>query len=72
MTDKPDDDYQDASDAWVSVGKYTHHACCDCGLVHRLRYRWAKDGPQERWTMSEKLTRRQRRKLGVKVTREKS
>lgn len=69
MTDKPDDDYQDASDEWVRLGKYTHHACCDCGLVHRLRYRWGSEGPEERWTMSEKLTRKQRRKLGVRVTR---
>jgi hypothetical protein len=66
---QPEDEYFDASDEWVRVGKYTHHACCECGLVHRLRYRWGKDGPEERWTMSDKLTRRQRKKMKVKVAR---
>jgi hypothetical protein len=46
---------------WVKSGDYTHHECCDCGLVHIVRYK-LKDGELwEQWTTDRPQTRKARR-----------
>jgi hypothetical protein len=64
-----DDDYLDATDIWVNVGDFSHFGCCECGFVHRIRYRWRNGRLQERWTYDAKETSRRRRKYEIKVTR---
>jgi hypothetical protein len=66
---KPKDDYFDASDVWVNVGDFDRFGCCDCGMVHALRYRWRNGRLQERWTYDAQETGKRRRKYKVKVTR---
>lgn len=65
---KPDE-YLNATDIWVNVGDFSHFACCECGFVHSLKYRWRNGRLQERWTYDPKETRAQRRWLKVKVVR---
>lgn len=37
---------------WVPVGRYELHECCDCGLVHKVDFRYNRRIKrfEERWT----------------------
>ena len=56
--------------SWYRIRGYTHHECCDCGLVHREEYRMNDGHVEWRASRDEKLTAARRKKLGIKVTRE--
>jgi len=57
---------------WVKVNNVGYMTCCDCGLVHRIKFKVStKDGkPEELWLRfwrNEKLTKKERRKLTDKL-----
>jgi hypothetical protein len=37
------------------------HECCDCGLTHRIEYKYEQGAVWERWTIDEKETQRSRK-----------
>ncbi len=39
---------------WVQSGLFTHHECCDCGLVHQVSYKLVDGQLWERWTREPK------------------
>lgn len=54
---------------WYRVRGYTHTECCDCALVHKEEYR-LNDGHLEwRATRDDRVTRKRRKELGIKVQR---
>lgn len=51
------------------LDKFEKHECCHCSLVHDVEYVVEKGRIFTRWKINAKETARQRRKLGIKVTR---
>jgi len=41
---------------WYKVGRFTHHACCDCGLIHEVKYKWEDGQLWESWNREPKKT----------------
>lgn len=58
-------------DVWY-LDKFSQHECCHCSLVHDIEYAVEKGRIFTRWTQNAKETAKQRKKLGIKVTRAKS
>lgn len=48
---------------WYAVGHHDLHECCDCGLVHRVTYRFERGRLLERWQRDPKATARARRAI---------
>ena len=47
----------------MESGRFTHHECCDCGLVHRVDFKLSDTGKlMERWYRDAKETRKARSK----------
>ena len=46
---------------WEPVEDFDHQ-CCDCGLVHRVIYRWKNDKLEVRWKRLKGETARERKK----------
>lgn len=62
MPKKTDDHTYDVKNGeWLDVGKYTLHECCDCSLIHRVRYRLHEGKVQESWRRDDRATARARR-----------
>lgn len=62
---------------WLNVHKEHFIACCDCGLVHRFKYRYRKvigsktKILQVQVFRENRRTGQKRRAMGVKITRSK-
>lgn len=48
---------------WVKSGDYTHHECCDCGLVHKYEYKLVDGVLYERWIRDPRETRKARKEM---------
>jgi hypothetical protein len=51
--------------AWYRMGGFTHHECCDCGLVHREEYKLEKGVMYWRTFRDDKQTAIQRKARGI-------
>jgi hypothetical protein len=51
------------------LDKFSQHECCHCSLVHDIEYSVEKGRIFTSWKVNEKETKKQRKKLGIKVTR---
>ena len=60
MKEKQQESYQVTDGEWLDVGTYKQHECCDCGLVHRIRYRIHEGKSQESWTRNDRATAKAR------------
>lgn len=56
-------DVQMQEKTWYVVGHHDLHECCDCGLVHKVKYKFEKGRIWESWERDEHETRKSR-KLG--------
>ena len=54
--------YQITDGEWVKSGKFTHHECCDCGLVHKIDFKLIDGELHEQWIRDEKETRKARKR----------
>ena len=55
---------------WYAMGSYDHDECCDCGLVHKMEYKFEKGRIWFRAFVDQHRTRMVRRALGITVSRE--
>lgn len=51
------------------LDKFDRHECCGCSLVHDLEYKVENGRIFSRWKVNQRETNKQRKKLGIKVTR---
>jgi transcription initiation factor TFIIIB Brf1 subunit/transcription initiation factor TFIIB len=61
---------QIAEGKWYRIRGYTHHECCDCGLVHKEQYRMNDGHVEWRAMRDDAQTAKRRKELGIKVSRE--
>ena len=61
---------QIAEGKWYRIRGYTHHECCDCGLVHKEEYRMSDGHVEWRAMRDDAQTAKRRKELGIKVSRE--
>jgi transcription initiation factor TFIIIB Brf1 subunit/transcription initiation factor TFIIB len=61
---------QIAEGKWYRIRGYTHHECCDCGLVHKEEYRMNDGHVEWRAMRDDAQTAKRRKELGIKVSRE--
>lgn len=57
------------SDTWY-LDKFDRHECCDCGLEHRVKYGVEKGRIFTNWTRDDRATTRNRKRAGIKVSRD--
>ena len=49
---------------WSPIGNKGYHECCDCALVHTVKYRMHNGVLFEMWTRNKSETAKARRKKG--------
>lgn len=58
-------------EAWY-LDKFAKHECCDCGLVHKVKYVVENGRILTQWKRDTRETNKVRKTLGIKVTQEKT
>ena len=54
---------------WVESGRFDRHQCCDCKLVHIVRFKLVDGKLYEQWTRDPVETRKARRKSNKAVVK---